>query len=400
MHRIAYETIIENDRKNWNEPLEFTINAINDRQYIDLYNSYITFDLYFTVDGSHDSSVFVSTRTTQAGIIEQANISNLIYFEGDTIKNAVFDSIRNAPDYRSMIAYLFNNRIELKDLIDNKDIRELDDTRNDPVRLCDEVVTFARQTEETMIGLETETLYSINVKIPCKHLFELANEPNLIHYKEISFKLFFKDPHRYLVNTSGYISDETDAPLPDYKTTSIGYNNVTFAYHYYEDIEIEHPLTLKNNPLQSFTFQLKSNDVDTEIKKSLLMNDVYRYLMIYCTANNESSRVCYEFPTKITLAQQGRAFWSINLPYNDPRSKEESKRKLWDLTSYCINKPGQPASVINWSTHSWTYYIYVIPIDEIIDYEAPGYLDFNISLHNEDDPYYFNRQLHLVFFGK
>ena len=394
MHRIAYETIIENDRKNWNEPLEFTINAINDRQYIDLYNSYITFKLWVEIVKPIDILVlYAAARTTQAGFFEQADISNLIYFEGDTIKNAVFDSIRDAPDYRSMITYLFTNRFELEDMENNNDIKVLEDNRIEPRPLCKEEVYFTRDSTNEII------YFSDIIKIPCRHLFELANEPNIIHYKEMTMNLRLKNPYRFLLDSNNYMSTPLDVRA--HHIVSMGYSNLTLVYHYYQDLDIEQPLTLRNTPLQAFTFSLDNSSIDNRIKKSILMNDVYRYLMIYCTRKNESSRLSYELPLKITLAQQGRAFWSFDAPpvFNDP--DEIGKQRLWDLTSYCINKPGQPANRIKWSTHSWTYYIYVLPIDELIDYEAPGYLDFDITLHNEADAFKpVSRQLHLVFFGK
>ena len=393
MHRIAYETITENDPKNWNEPLEFTINAINDRQYIDLYNSYIAFSLWFKLEGPStiESSLSIDTKTTLAGIFEQANISNIIYFENNEIKNATFDSIRSAPDYRSIITYLFSNRIELEDLVENKDIRRLEEDRVDPRPLCNEALTFIRQ--------EPSNYYNADLRIPCRHLFELANETNFINYKEITFKLFFKDPHRFLVNSDNYTEKGKGELDTDFTVTTVGYDNVMFMYHYYQDLEVERPFTLRNTPMQAFTFPLTQNAVDTRVKKSLLMNDVYRYLLFYSTRNNESSRVGYEFPTKITLAQQGRAFWSLSLPCSNNLTKEQSRQKLWDLVSYCINKPGQPNSTITYSTHSWTFYIYVLPIDELIDYDAPNYLDIDIELHNEDEEVN-SRQLNLVFFGK
>ena len=395
MHRIAYETIIENDRKNWNEPLEFTINAINDRQYIDLYNSYITFDFNIHTDFLNnflDENPEVFINNTAPGLIEQANISNIIYFKGDTIENATFNSIRQAPDYRTLIRSLFSNKEQEQHEEADSNLPIL--TNFEYSRVC--------QVYEHLFKFKKESdyIFSTRIKIPLRLLFEIANEENFINYKEITFKILFKNPTKYLfknekLNYQYYFTinkgtHEEEIVLLEDTLIPINYtyDNVQLMYHYYQDLNLTEQPAIRNTPLQAFQFPSKIIDSKNIIQKSLLMNDVYRYLMIFVTPGIESTAVMEKtLVSKITLGCQGKSFWTMN-PTTD---------QLYDYLSYCVNRDTDRLSRITRSNYPSMIPISLFPIDEIIDYEAPGFLDVNLEL---TEPYNEGTIVHLVFFGK
>ena len=158
-------------------------------------------------------------------------------------------------------------------------------------------------------------------------------------------------------------------------------------YHYYQDLSLTEQPTIRNTPLQAFQFPTKTINSKSIIQKSLLMNDVYRYLMIFITPNIESTVLIDSvLVSKITLGCQGKSFWTMN-PTTD---------QLYDYLSYCINKPGSH-SIFDKQNYS-RIPISLFPIDEIIEYEAPGFLDVNLEF---PEPSYPNNSIvHLVFFGK
>lgn len=398
MHRIAYETITENNPKNLNEPLEFTINAINDRQYIDLFDSYITFDLNIhtnPADNFKSDDFEINMYNTAPGLIEQANISNIIYFDGDTIKNATFDSIRLAPDYRTLIRSLFINKEQEQHEEFDNNLPKLSDMEYDTV--C--------QVYESLTSLEkdSECLYSKRFKIPLRLLFEIANEENFINYKEITFNILFKDPKKSMYIDGErleyqYKTEETDPKDPtkkievlhtDYLTpVKFTYDNVQIMYHYYQDLNLTEQPPIHNTPLQAFQFPAKIVDSKNIIQKSLLMNDVYRYLMIFVTPIEESvAHMENTLVSKITLGCQGKSFWTMNFTTD----------QLYDYLSYCISKNNEGHSVLNRHHYPNMMPISLFPIDEIIEYDAPGFLDINLEFPK---PEIMVSVVHLVFFGK
>lgn len=400
MHRIAYETITENNPKNLNEPLEFTINAINDRQYIDLFDSYITFDLSIHTDPDDDfitNDFEVNIFNTAPGLIEQANISNIIYFDGDTIKNATFNSIRQAPDYRTLIRSLFIN----------KEQEQHEENDNNLPTLSDMEYNKTRQVYKSLTSLEEEDLeclYSKRFKIPLRLLFEIANEENFINYKEITFNILFKDPKKSMYLDGEHLeyqykTEETDPDDPTKKIevlhtehltpVKFTYDNVQIMYHYYQDLNLTEQPPIHNTPLQAFQFPAKIVDSRNIIQKSLLMNDVYRYLMIFVTPIKESVVLMENtLVSKITLGCQGKSFWTMNFTTD----------QLYDYLSYCISKNNEGHSVLNRYHYPSMMPISLFPIDEIIEYEAPGFLDINLEF---PEPSYPNNSIvHLVFFGK
>ena len=72
----------------------------------------------------------------------------------------------------------------------------------------------------------------------------------------------------------------------------------------------------------------------------------------------------------------------------------------WDYTTFCINSGKH--SVIYKNVYDKNNFL-VLPLDEIIDYDAPSFLDFEIKYFTNDaivPPVETSGTLHLLFFGK
>lgn len=370
MHRIQYQTITENDPKNMSEQLEFTISSVNDRQFIDLYNSYISFDYIIKCDTNDDITV-EPFNTTLPGIFEQCNL-DVIYIDNQgSLQNGTFESILNAPDYRQIIAALFNNNEKQSDEEHDGNTFEL---RIGIEEIYYDEIDFKKHEDSS------GTFHKHRFRIPFRYLFELANnEFNTINFKEINFKMRFKDPLKYIRtydddDKTWYINGTSITPM------AFLYDNVKVMYHYYQDLETAGSQELKNTPMQAFRFPLGTNSF---VKKQLLMNDVYRYLVVFCTKDPENftSLVDNELQ-KITMGSQGKSFFSEVVTHD----------LAWDYTTFCINS-GKHSRI-----YKDTYYrdhFLVLPLDEIIDYDAPSFLDFEIKYIAPS-----SGTLHLLFFGK
>lgn len=373
MHRIQYQTITENDPKNMSEQLEFTISSVNDRQFIDLYNSYISFDYIIESNFITDATFNVKPfGTTLSGIFEQCNL-DLIYIDNQgTLQNGTFESILYAPDYRQIIGALTTEHL--------KQGFERDDGntflfKKSSAKIYDESIKF------TKINGKNCAVY--RCRIPFRYLFELANnEFNTINFKEINFKMRFKDPFKYIceynspTNTYYIKSDSSIVP------TNFLYDNVKVMYHYYQDLEPSPAISceLKNTPMQAFRFPLGTNNF---VKKQLLMNDVYRYLMIFCTVEPDNFTVLAENQLqKITMGSQGKSFFSEVI----------TDDLAWDYTTFCLNSGKH--GIIYKAIYNKNHFL-VLPLDEIIDYDAPSFLDFEIKYTGTT-----SGTLHLLFFGK
>ena len=216
MHRIQYQTITENDPKNMSEQLEFTISSVNDRQFIDLYNSYISFDYIIKCDTNDDITV-EPFNTTLPGIFEQCNL-DVIYIDNQgSLQNGTFESILNAPDYRQIIAALFNNNEKQSDEEHDGNTFEL---RIGIEEIYYDEIDFKKHEDSS------GTFHKHRFRIPFRYLFELANnEFNTINFKEINFKMRFKDPFKYI--TDGIYIKTTHIPA-----SAFLYNNVKVMYHF------------------------------------------------------------------------------------------------------------------------------------------------------------------------
>lgn len=372
MHRIQYQTITENDPKNMSEQLEFTISSVNDRQFIDLYNSYISFDYIIKCDAA-DDIIFKPFNTTLPGIFEQCNL-DVIYIDNQgSLQNGTFESILNAPDYRQIIAALFNNNEKQYDEERDGNTFEFhignEKIYNDDIDL---------EKHEDSSG----TFHKHRFRIPFRYLFELANnEFNTINFKEINFKMRFKDPFKYI--TDGIYIKNTHITA-----SAFLYDNVKVMYHYYQDLETTGSQELKNTPMQAFRFPLGTNNF---VKKQLLMNDVYRYLVIFCTEEPDDFTLLVENKLqKITMGSQGKSFFS----------EVVTDDLAWDYTTFCINSGKH--SCIYKNAYDKNNFL-VLPLDEIIDYDAPSFLDFEIKYYTNDavvPPVTTSGTLHLLFFGK
>ena len=158
------------------------------------------------------------------------------------------------------------------------------------------------------------------------------------------------------------------------------YNNVKVMYHYYQDLETTGSQELKNTPMQAFRFPLGTNNF---VKKQLLMNDVYRYLMIFCTVEPDNFTVLAENKLqKITMGSQGKSFFSEVI----------TDDLAWDYTTFCLNSGKH--GIIYKAIYNKNHFL-VLPLDEIIDYDAPSFLDFEIKYTGTT-----SGTLHLLFFGK
>ena len=372
MHRIQYQTITENDPKNMSEQLEFTISSVNDRQFIDLYNSYISFD--YIIESNFITAATFNVKpfgTTLSGIFEQCNL-DLIYIDNQgTLQNGTFESILYAPDYRQIIGALTTEHL--------KQGFERDDGntflfKKSSAKIYDENIKFTKINEKNC------AVY--RCRIPFRYLFELANnEFNTINFKEINFKMRFKDPFKYI--TDGIYIKTTRIPA-----SAFLYDNVKVMYHYYQDLETAGSQELKNTPMQAFRFPLGTNNF---VKKQLLMNDVYRYLVIFCTEEPDNFTTLVKNQLqKITMGSQGKSFFSEVI----------TDDLAWDYTTFCINSGKH--SCINKGIYYKDHFL-VLPLDEIIDYDAPSFLDFEIRYFTNDaavPPVKTSGTLHLLFFGK
>lgn len=372
MHRIQYQTITENDPKNMSEQLEFTISSVNDRQFIDLYNSYISFDYIIKCDTDINFTI-TPFNTTLPGIFEQCNL-DVIYIDNQgSLQNGTFESILDAPDYRQIIAALFNDNEKQYDEERDGNTFEF---HNDTEEIYYDEIKFEIPEDSS------DTFHKHRFRIPFRYLFELANnEFNTINFKEINFKMRFKDPFKYVVD--GIYIKNTHIPV-----SAFLYDNVKVMYHYYQDLETTGSQELKNTPMQAFRFPLGTNSF---VKKQLLMNDVYRYLVVFCTEEPDNFTTLVENQLqKITMGSQGKSFFSEVI----------TDDLAWDYTTFCINS-GKHSCI--YKDKYYKDYFLVLPLDEIIDYDAPSFLDFEIKYFTNDavvPPVVTSGTLHLLFFGK
>ena len=372
MHRIQYQTITENDPKNMSEQLEFTISSVNDRQFIDLYNSYISFDYIIKCDA--DTNIKINPfDTTLPGIFEQCNL-DVIYIDNQgSLQNGTFESILNAPDYRQIIAALFNKNEKQYDEEHDGNTFEY---HSGTEEIYYDEIDFKKHEDSS------GTFHKHRFRIPFRYLFELANnEFNTINFKEINFKMRFKDPFKY-------ITDGTYIKNTHISVSAFLYDNVKVMYHYYQDLETTGSQELKNTPMQAFRFPLGTNSF---VKKQLLMNDVYRYLVIFCTKEPDNFTTLVENQLqKITMGSQGKSFFSEVI----------TDDLAWDYTTFCINS-GKHSCIYKEDYYKDRFLI--LPLDEIIDYDAPSFLDFEIKYFADADAtpaVKTSGTLHLLFFGK
>ena len=289
------------------------------------------------------------------------------------MQNGTFESILNAPDYRQIIAALFNDN--------NKQLCEEHDGNTFKFHIGNEKI-YNDDINFEIPEDSSGTFHKHRFRIPFRYLFELANnEFNTINFKEINFKMRFKDPFKY-------ITDGTYIKNTHISVSAFLYDNVKVMYHYYQDLETTGSQELKNTPMQAFRFPLGTNSF---VKKQLLMNDVYRYLVVFCTEEPDDFTTLVENQLqKITMGSQGKSFFSEVI----------TDDLAWDYTTFCINSGKH--SVIYKNVYDKNNFL-VLPLDEIIDYDAPSFLDFEIKYYTNDavvPPVKTSGTLHLLFFGK